>query len=314
MVCTEDAFCWGGRSPLSVLTCPSQAKQNAFRFYFNLAAYFKTRLAKAADLRKEKILKQWQLLECQSSMGEMQGYRNNKRQLWGSNIFQRRLGELRTPLWKLGIWEKPSKVSSPPCNGLHEHKMHGQLPLSELTPHIRLTSQPKSTAWKSRAKYPVNDSWVWLYGPQKLLAFSVFLGYLLIFLCHRVPCKATHDLALVGATTVGSSQGSIATRDQACRLLCCQWNSQPFQSDYLQFIPIYLELFLKTCCAIGSVIPHVFYKSRRGFQVLCWKIKALFGGTCGLTIQLDKLSFPCNLNILYQNFNRASLHNYILTL
>lgn len=57
-----------------------------------------------------------------------------------------------------------------------------------------------------------------------------------------------------------------------------------------------------------------FIKAEEDFGCCVWKIKALFGGTCGLTIQLDKLSFPCNLNILYQNFNRASLHNYILTL
>lgn len=51
------------RAPFPVLTCLSQAKQNAFKFYFTLAAYFKIRLAKAVDLRKEKILKLWQLLE-----------------------------------------------------------------------------------------------------------------------------------------------------------------------------------------------------------------------------------------------------------
>lgn len=95
--------------------------------------------------------------------------------------------------------------------------MGGQLPISELTPEIRLTSQPESTGWKRRTKYPINESWVWLYQPQKLHAFSVFLRYLLVYLCHRVPClsETTRDLASVGATAVGSSQGSIATRDQA---------------------------------------------------------------------------------------------------
>jgi len=44
-----------GSSPLPVLTCPLQGKQNVFRFDFTLAAFFKIRLAKAVGLRKEKV-------------------------------------------------------------------------------------------------------------------------------------------------------------------------------------------------------------------------------------------------------------------
>lgn len=99
----------------------------------------------------------------------------------------------------------------------------------------------------------------------------------------------------------------------ACPPLCCQRNPQPLQSTDLQFILLYLEFSLELCCATGSVIPHVFYVSRRGFRVLCWRIKALFGGTCSLTIQLDKLNFPCNLNRLCQNVNCARLQSYLLT-
>lgn len=76
---------------------------------------------------------------------------------------------------------------------------------------------------------------------------------------------------------------------------------------------IYLEFSLELCWATGSVIPHVFYVSQRGFWVLCWRIKALFGGTCSLTIQLDKLNFPCNLNKLCQNVNCARIQSYLLT-
>lgn len=99
----------------------------------------------------------------------------------------------------------------------------------------------------------------------------------------------------------------------ACPPLCCQRNPQPLQSNDLQFILLHLEFSLELCCATGSVIPHVFYVSQRGFRVLCWRIKALFGGTCSLTIQLDKLNFPCNLNRLCQNVNCGRLQNYLLT-
>lgn len=56
-------------------------------------------------------------------------------------------------------------------------------------------------------------------------------------------------------------------------------------------------------------VVFFFFCLRRG-----GKIKAVAGGTCGLTIQLGKLSSPCHLNTLAQNFNRARLHNYVLTL
>lgn len=91
-------------------------------------------------------------------------------------------------------------------------------------------------------------------------------------------------------------------------------NPQPFQSDDLRFISVDPELFLKPCCVTGNAIPYVFSKSRRGFRVSRWKIKALLGGACGLTIQLDKLSFPCNLNILAQNFNHTGLHKHFNSL
>lgn len=58
-----------GASPLPVLTCLSQGKQNAFRFYFTLAVSFKVRLAKAVDLRKEKASKQWRLLQVLEKRG-----------------------------------------------------------------------------------------------------------------------------------------------------------------------------------------------------------------------------------------------------
>lgn len=85
--------------------------------------------------------------------------------------------------------------------GLCGHKMRGQLPISELIPEIRLTSPPESTGWKRRTKYLINESWVWLYWSQKLCAFSVFLRYLLIYLCHPVLClsKTTHDLPCISS-------------------------------------------------------------------------------------------------------------------
>lgn len=156
-------------------------------------------------------------------------------------------------------------------------------------------------------------------------AACVVLRYFLIFLYHTVPClsKTSHDLAPGDATALGTALGPGSSSFSVASEICdsmwfCDsmilWNPQPFQSDDLRFIPLDPELFLKPCCATGNAIPYVFSKSRRGFRVSRWKIKALLGGACGLTIQLDKLSFPCNLNILAQNFNHAGLHKYILTL
>lgn len=143
---------------------------------------------------------------------------------------------------------------------------------------------------------------------------SVFFPDIAHIFCHCLLCLSETPPALPWEVLLLSvTLRAVLPPGPACPPLCYQRNPQPWQSNDLQFVLIYLEFSLELCWATGSVIPHVFYVSQGGFWVLCWRIKALFGGTCSLTIQLDKLSFPCNLNKLCQNINCARIQSYLLT-